>query len=82
MKKILALLCIVWLSASCVPVAVGVAAGKIERNRRIQASYEKYVANTRETNRERQRKGLEPVPIMTFDEWQRFSKTGTDQEPK
>jgi hypothetical protein len=82
MKKILALLCIVWLSASCLPVAVGVAAGKIERNRRIQANYEAYVANVEETNRERQKKGLEPVPIKTVNEWQRFSKTGTDHESK
>jgi hypothetical protein len=82
MKKILALLCIVWLSASCLPVAVGVAAGTIERNRRIQANYEAYVANMEETNRERQKKGLEPVPIKTFNEWQRFSKTGTDQDSK
>jgi hypothetical protein len=82
MKKILAFLCIVWLSASCLPVAVGVAAGKIERNRRIQANYEEYVASTRETNRERQEKGLEPIPIKTFVEWQRSSKTGTDQESK
>jgi uncharacterized protein YrzB (UPF0473 family) len=63
-------------------VAVGVAAGKIERNRRIQANYEAYVANMEETNRERQKKGLEPVPIKTFNEWQRFSKTGTDQDSK
>ena len=82
MKKILALLCIVWLSASCLPVAVGVAAGKIERNRRVQANYEAYVANMGETNRERQKQGLEPLPIKTFSEWQQSSKTGTDQESK
>ena len=76
MKKILALLCMVWLTASCLPVAVGVAAGKIERNRRTQANYQEYVTSMEETNRERQEKGLEPVPIKTFDEWQR--KTGMD----
>jgi hypothetical protein len=76
MKKILALLCMFWLSASCLPVAVGVVAGKVERDRRNQANYQTYVTNMEETNRERQEKGLEPVPIKTFDEWQR--KTGMD----
>jgi len=70
MKKILALLCVVWLSASCLPIALGY----IEQSMRNQEIYKAYVTSAEKINMERQQKGLTQVPIMSYDEWWQYNK--------
>ena len=71
MRKILAVLCSVWLLAACLPTVAGVAAYKIAQNK-TQNSYREYVTQMEKTNLERREKGLEPLPIRTFTEWKQM----------
>ena len=82
MKKILlravAVLGLCLCLEGCVPTAVAVYA--VSRHR-THKSYQHYVDNMEKTNQERQKQGLEPLPIDDFKAWKKGGKaTGKSQE--
>ena len=82
MKKILlkavAVLGLCLCLEGCIPTAVAVYA--VSRHR-THKSYQHYVDNMEKTNQERQKQGLEPLPIDDFKAWKKGGKaTGKSQE--
>jgi hypothetical protein len=55
----------------CIPTAVGVYA--ISRHR-THKTYQAYVDDMEKTNQERQKQGLEPLPVASFKEWKKEGK--------
>jgi hypothetical protein len=56
---------------SCIPTALAVYG--VSRHR-THKSYNEYLASMEKTNQERQSQGLEPQPILSFDEWKKHRK--------
>ena len=66
----------------CIPTAVAVYA--VSRHR-THKTYNEYVADMTKTNQERQSQGLEPYPVLSFDDWKKNRKnlppTGQENTP-
>ncbi len=75
MKKLFiaasAVLCFGACFNGCIPTAVAVYS--VSRHR-THKSYNEYVADMTKTNQERQSQGLEPCPVLSFDEWKKNRK--------
>jgi hypothetical protein len=62
MKPLLTVLLLIGiLSTGCVP--------KMIMNSMDHDKYSEYVQNTNHLNLEREKAGLKPIPVMTFNEW-------------
>ena len=55
----------------CIPTALAVYG--VSRHR-THKSYHEYVASMDKTNQERQSQGLEPLPVLSFDDWKKHRK--------
>ena len=55
----------------CIPTAVAVYAASRHRTHK---SYNEYVADMTKANQERQGQGLEPLPVLSFDDWKKNRK--------
>ena len=55
----------------CIPTAVAVYAASRHRTHK---SYNEYVADMTKANQERQGQGLEPLPVLGFDDWKKNRK--------
>lgn len=55
----------------CIPTAVAVYA--VSRHR-THKSYNEYVADMTKANQERQSQGVEPLPVLSFDDWKKNRK--------
>jgi hypothetical protein len=53
--------------------ATAVAVYGVSRHR-THKSYSEYVEYMEKTNQERQKNGVEPLPILSFDEWKKHRK--------
>lgn len=69
---------IVSLSLSgCLPVLVG---GAIYNSTAKREAYSKYVTESQRNNTEREAKGLKPIKVMSFDEWESGQVAATSAE--
>ena len=57
--------------SGCIPTALAVYG--VSRHR-THKSYHEYVEYMEKTNQERQKNGVEPLPILSFDEWKKHRK--------
>ncbi len=57
--------------SSCIPTALAVYG--ISRHR-THKSYHEYVEYMEKTNKDRQSNGVEPLPILSFDDWKKHRK--------
>jgi hypothetical protein len=75
MKKLfIAAIAVLGLGAclnGCIPTAVAVYS--ISRHR-THKSYNEYMADMTKANQERQSQGLEPLPVLSFDDWKKNRK--------
>ena len=80
MRKLIVLTAVLCISSfGCVPLLVGgaiygVQKGKANTTDRLKA-YDDYKIEMSKLNTEREAKGLQPVPIETFDEWNNITAT-------
>lgn len=72
MKRLVIFILSIICMSSCLPATVGVVGYKMSQNR-TQNAYREYVADTQKENQKRRDQGLEPMPVMTFEEWKRLN---------
>ena len=65
-KIIIALIALASSLQGCVPVLIGSA---IYHHGKTKESYSKYVAESQKNNTEREKNGLKPLQILSYDEW-------------
>jgi len=74
-KKIIKMIAVLGLCLclhGCIAAAAATAYG-VSRHR-THHSYNEYVANMDKVNQDRQKQGLEPLPVATFDDWKKNRK--------
>lgn len=67
LKVILAAIVLTFLTG-CLPVLVG---GLIYNSTAKREAFSKYVTESQKNNTDREVKGLKPLAIMTFDQWEK-----------
>lgn len=85
MKKLLLIipvLAISLLGTGCLVAAVGAGVGAVKYgNAKHRDAYAKYRTEAEKNNTDREKSGLQPVKILTFDEWVK-GKESTPTAPK
>jgi hypothetical protein len=85
MRKYLTLLllaCAPLLFTGCLVAAVGAGVGAVKYgNAKHRDAYAKYRTEAEKNNTDREKSGLQPVKILTFDEWVK-GKESTPTAPK
>jgi len=66
-----------FLLSGCLPVLVG---GAIYNSTAKREAYSKYLTESQKNNTDREVKGLKPIKVMSYDEWESGQNLATSPE--